>query len=380
VAGSWPLLAHGDKLSTRPSISATHFGGRPAFRYQGRVREYPLVVNDVMIFTVPKPFQGLARVHQENAIGSWAHLRPTPDVLVMDGEQGAKEFAVRLGAEHYPDVARNEFGTPLLDSVIATAEASTSTRLLCFINADVILTNDFMRAAKVVAKLERPFLVVGRRRNIRLDERFDFSGDWQRRVIDLADAADDWSGPEWIDYFLFSRGLFGRIPPFAIGRPVYDNWLIWRASKRGAMVIDATDAISAIHQEHDYTYVIRKTREEDAAAQAVKVGHHPLAYTTEGQRNRKLAGGIGTSRHMSILFTRHVLDAHGTISPATDSHHRGAWTRRRRLAVLDITKPIRHKLGLRAANVNRFLSKRARHDSPEEKSKSQSPAGPHTPR
>ncbi len=50
-------------------------------------------------------------------------------------------------------------------------------------------------------------------------------------------------------------GLFTELPPFAIGRPGYDPWLIWRAADLGADVIDATDAVWAVHQRHDYSHV-----------------------------------------------------------------------------------------------------------------------------
>ena len=57
--------------------------------------------------------------------------------------------------------------------------------------------------------------------------------------------------PKLIDYFLFTPGLFGEIPPFAIGRKRRDRWLQYRARCRG-LYIDATEIITAIHQDHDY--------------------------------------------------------------------------------------------------------------------------------
>ena len=41
-------------------------------------------------------------------------------------------------------------------------------------------------------------------------------------------------GADAIDYFVFSPGVFDDIPPFAVGRPVFDNWLIWKRGEKGA--------------------------------------------------------------------------------------------------------------------------------------------------
>ena len=39
-----------------------------------------------------------------------------------------------------------------------------------------------------------------------------------------------------------------------IGRPGYDNWLIWRARRSRIPVIDATKELTAVHQNHDYNF------------------------------------------------------------------------------------------------------------------------------
>jgi hypothetical protein len=52
---------------------------------------------------------------------------------------------------------------------------------------------------------------------------------------------------------LYKRGTLGGIPPFAVGRTAYDNWLVWAAMERwGMTVIDATETITAIHINHSY--------------------------------------------------------------------------------------------------------------------------------
>jgi hypothetical protein len=83
---------------------------------------------------------------------------------------------------------------------------------------------------------------------------------------------------DWIDYFVFRRGFYlGQLPELVIGRVHWDQWLVWKAQQLGAIVVDASDAAMAIHQNHDY-------------------GYHPAGkagvWSDEfSQRNYQLAGG-----------------------------------------------------------------------------------------
>lgn len=52
------------------------------------------------------------------------------------------------------------------------------------------------------------------------------------------------------DYFVYRRGLFDGMPPFIVGRAVYDSWMIVHALRSCDQVVDATDVITAVHQDH----------------------------------------------------------------------------------------------------------------------------------
>ena len=45
------------------------------------------------------------------------------------------------------------------------------------------------------------------------------------------------------------------MPPFIIGRPGWDNWMIYHCRMNDIDVIDATSSITAVHQNHDYLHV-----------------------------------------------------------------------------------------------------------------------------
>jgi hypothetical protein len=126
----------------------------------------------------------------------------------------------------------------------------------------------------------------------------------EKRLQALAAREGAWHGVTGLDYFVFSRGLWGALPPLAIGRTAWDNWLIYRARARGAHVIDATPVVTAIHQNHDYR-------------------HHPDGAVgvwngAEAKRNQELTGG---PRHaFTLLDATHVLTGAG-VRPAMSVPH-----------------------------------------------------------
>src|SRR5690242_14509803 len=66
------------------------------------------------IFSVPKPFEGRIGEIQRRAVESWTRLGDGVQVLLLGDEAGTDEAARDAGAEHLPDLARTEHGTPRL--------------------------------------------------------------------------------------------------------------------------------------------------------------------------------------------------------------------------------------------------------------------------
>jgi hypothetical protein len=263
----------------------------------------------ITLFAIPKPMEGEFQRLQENAIRSWLRLGFDAEIMLFGGERGVEPFARRMGIDHIRDVARTEFGTPRVDDLFRQAESRANRPLLGYINADIILGADFPAAVRVLDKIQRPFLAVGRRWDLDLGEAIDYSDpaweDGLRRQVRERGVLHPSSG---IDYFIYRRGLWGGIPPFAVGRTMWDNWLIWRARKRGAMVVDATASIWAVHQNHGYN-------------------HHPQGSAgvwkgPEAERNERLAGGL--RRYFTIDDATHRL-ADGSVERFRDAFHRRRW-------------------------------------------------------
>lgn len=207
----------------------------------------------ITLFTTPKPFLGHAGLIQRNAIRSWTMLDPRCQVLILGDERGAADCARELNVRWIPDVARNEYGTPLLDSVFRLAEKSSENNILAFVNADIIFLDDFTEAIRAVTCDQ--FLLIGQRTDVQVDSEIDMRNpSWRENLRTRAGTQGRFQSPAGMDYFVFRRGTLANLPPFAIGRFLWDNWLVYHARHRRMPVIDATGAVMAIHQNHDYQH------------------------------------------------------------------------------------------------------------------------------
>lgn len=202
-------------------------------------------------FTTCKPFAGATAVLQRNAIESWRRIGRGCDIILVGDDPGTAEIAAELGLRHAPNVERNEYGTPLLNSLFDTAQAMARHDVLCYLNADIMLTGDFMDAVRRLPP-ER-LLMISRRWNVDVGGPWNFGDpNWETHLREHARACgyqkSILGGP---DFFVFRRGQWRDVPPFALGRTAFDNWLIYAALARGYPVIDASACVMALHQNHD---------------------------------------------------------------------------------------------------------------------------------
>jgi len=205
------------------------------------------------IFSTPKPFRGHFGVIQTNALQSWLRLHPNCEIIMFGNEEGAEETASRFGVRHIPTIECSKWGTPLISSLFEGAQKIATHQVLCYVNADIILMSDFLDAVQRVRK--RAFLIVGRRWNLKVNELVNFDDpNWESNLRAEVAQRGVVEKPDGLDYFVFPKGTFSDIPPFSVGRPGWDNWMIYRTRYLGIPVIDATLSMIAIHQIHDYSH------------------------------------------------------------------------------------------------------------------------------
>jgi hypothetical protein len=210
----------------------------------------------ITIFTTPKPFTNPhINLIQRNAIHSWQHLGDEVNVILIGDEPGVAEFADEAGLLHLPQVARNPLGTPLVSSIFGMARQISISPLLAYVNADILLTPQLVNIASQVYCQLKEFLIVGQRYNLNLQVLLDFSPGWDSRLLADVQTSGRLHPPAGSDYFIFPRTCFTDLPNFAIGRAGWDNWMIYHARTKGVPVVDASSAITVIHQDHDYSHL-----------------------------------------------------------------------------------------------------------------------------
>jgi len=211
---------------------------------------------------------------------SQERLKCVDRVLLIGDDPGVAEAASEHKVDHEPKMMRNEYGTPLINEMFASVEKCSDSRVFCYVNADIMLLTDFSQALERMLYLKRRFLMVGRRTDFDQKGRLDFKEGWEQGLVQRVRDTGRLQGPPFIDFFVYTRGLWGDLPgsmpPLALGRCSWDNWLIYRARSLQAPLIDATKAITSVHQNHDYAH----------AGGAKRVWGGP-----EAKRNLELAGG-----------------------------------------------------------------------------------------
>ena len=261
-------------------------------------------------FTIPKPFADHIGMIQRNALGSWSRIEPTPEIFVFGDELGADAAAAAVGAQHFPALSRNEYGTPFLGDVFERAQAAASRSFMCYANADIVFLEDLVPAVTAVARDHERFLLAARRWNIDQTAPLEFVDGWRKtlrgRLPLEAQLQDGW----WVDYFVFPRGLWPKMPAFLVGRPAWDNWLVYDARRRGIPVIDATEAIAVVHQRHDYAHVPRSIgdywRGPEADYNLQLAGGRLCTYSLADASHRVTPSGV--RRNVNLQPLRRTLD------------------------------------------------------------------------
>ena len=283
------------------------------------------------IFTVPKAFKGHINVIQQNAIKSWSMLEPKCQVILAGNDEGTDQASSDLGVEHIPNLTRNEFGTPLLDSAYQQVEDAARFPFICYVNADVILMNDFTQAVQRVLRQSQWFLMTAQRWNLSVTELLDFNQGWQEHLLKNVSSNGSLAHSTGIDFWVYPKGMLYDMPPLAVGRMAIECWCLYKARHMQADLIDSTEAVISVHQNHDYAH------HSD--------GHRGIGISIEAERNRDMVGG--KNYFFTIKDRTHILS---TTSFRRTRDCWKAWRGLRTIRVLNPTMPIPLKLATTALN------------------------------
>lgn len=261
------------------------------------------------IFSVPKPFTASTATYQGNAIESWRRMHPDVEIILFGNDSGVREAAKRFDTRHVPDLERNELGTPLLGSIFRCAESISQHEIIAYVNADIILLPDALAAVKHLQQAFRRFLLVGRRTDLDVDAVIEFSGSWEQDLRAAAVARGRLHRYYGSDFFIYRKPMLSEMPDFAIGRTIWDNWIMFHARDSQTALVDGTRDILCVHQNHDYAHIHsggdawRKGRE--AASNLLLAGGHGCVYTVYDATHVLKKGRLLSTR-MPWFWLRHL--------------------------------------------------------------------------
>jgi hypothetical protein len=304
----------------------------------------------ITVFSTAKPFQGHSAIIQRNALESWKRLHPDVEVILFGDDAGAAEVCRELSLRYEPAIERMKNGTKSLRSIFGRAQEIASHDFLCYVNCDIILTSDFLRAIEALAARNAPFLMVGRRWDVNVTQPLDFPHPgWQEAIVQRAQREGFQRLYYNIDYFAFRRGLYALIPDLVIGRNWWDQWLVWQAGAAGVPVVDVSDVVCAVHQNHDYSYhpqgMAGVWRDDATKENFRRAGGWSRLHTIEDATLRLTSAGLQANRGYWMApakrRVRRVTRAARTFVRTQLWH-----------PFLDKTRPLRQALGLRQHVLN----------------------------
>ena len=191
----------------------------------------------ISFFANVRPFKREFAEIQRVAITSWIEVHRHSEAIILGDVEGAFDVVMDLGAGWVQDVEANEKGTELVPDIWRKGIAEASNEWICALNSDNVVSANIVNAVEALSDIERPFVV---------GQRWDLNPGQSPEAATL-------HGHCGVDWFLFRAEtvLVSDIPPFAVGKTLYDNWLIWAAIERWDMtVIDATEDVTVIHLNH----------------------------------------------------------------------------------------------------------------------------------
>lgn len=201
------------------------------------------------IYTLPRAWHGKPAYEQANALESWSRLVPRPQIILFGDDAGTAEAAERFGCVHAPGLPCNEHGTPYVNNVFHRANGLAGHDMMAFVNADIMLMQDWADALLACGQRFGRFCMVGQRLDIDIPGPLGFSDGWQGRLRARALEEGRYYTPAGSDYFGHKRGLYLCMPQFLIGRSSWDNWLMAWPLSQGLPLVNVTDVAVTVHPE-----------------------------------------------------------------------------------------------------------------------------------
>jgi hypothetical protein len=207
----------------------------------------------ISIFATPRPFIAEFKRIQLNALSSWRALKDIEVFLFNDEKNTTKRICKNYGFKFISNSKKNINGTPFINDCFKIIRKKTNAKIIAYVNTDIMLQNDFTETIKKINRLikKKKYYISGQRYDIKKKLNLKHHS-FDKLDLSKFKKKKNLHGLSGMDYWVFPRKLAIPLPPFIVGRPGIDNWLIKYFKEKKIPVIDATNSITAFHQQHSY--------------------------------------------------------------------------------------------------------------------------------
>lgn len=253
----------------------------------------------IAILSSPRPFVGEFNRIQTNSIKSWLSLDSNIDIFLIDDEQSTCRSL--LTDPYYstisilPPLAFSPWGTPLIDGPINKLLSSKKYTHVCFVNTDIVLDNRFVDLISFLTRCPfTSYICMGQRHNIDISFTLTYESASDRPNPNPWILPRSLHPPTGMDYWIMPCSTSLVFPPFISGRPGMDSWLAWYHVSNRLPLIDATNFLQVLHQNHPYP------------------AKQFQYYKDEADFNLSVAGGY--SNMLSLRFASHRINSAGAVT------------------------------------------------------------------
>lgn len=197
---------------------------------------------------------------QRNAIESWLHLDPKPEVILMGNDEGSEKVAAEYGIRYVPDIKYSDSGTPRFDTMFDKANELATNKYLLYASCDIVLFQDTMKALEILIKnFQDNFVGVvekeGKAGLRELNREIQVGRKKYKMVLVLLGRQ--------VVIIGFSLKVYTKMYClFILGVVHVIVGFFWDAWRRGIMV-DLTETVMIVDYLHNYTYMNSKVRNQE---------------------------------------------------------------------------------------------------------------------
>lgn len=256
-----------------------------------------------ILFCCPLPFENKHIIMiQTNALLSWKKLNFFDKIIITGNENGVKDFCLKHNFIHEPVLEVSEYNTPLISSIFekGTSYSHNDTDILMYINCDIILLSNFSnKLTSIISKIQNEdlingILIVGQKINWWNIYNIEYTDiNYENKLLESINNESELHSETGIDYWIFTRNTYkNNIPPFLIGKWLFDGCLIHIALKNNKLTINATNEIQIIHQ--DTRKLTHNTEYSKSSSSIILKKDHQLI---ERRKNEEIANHYGLYFH-----------------------------------------------------------------------------------